>query len=539
MKNIVLILLFLFPSLNCIAQESSQTRPEEYTLVTYNVENLFDADGYAVFDDYKTTDRDGNDQYTKEDVLTKIQNTIQVLKEYNDGKGPDIAVLVELESDYTPTGEVTYADAGDFLGRFSYTTLDEMLGDDFDENIADLPSEWLLLKGMVDAGMWNYQVEVGYSEKDEKGLPITTQKTAVFSRFPILKEKTQIHPLVRARPILETWIDINGNELVVFANHWKSGASSWEMEQIRIQNAEVLRVRLDELIEESPAIDFVLAGDFNSDYNQKTRYEFEKTAINDVLCSTGDEKNQVVETMVIKEYEESTNESPEENLKCNKSRLVYNTWYEHPINKRGSDTYRGNWGTLMQILFSRGMHNGEGILYLDDTFDIGNFDFNTFSTSSEPKRWSSAFSGSGYSDHLPVSVKFLSRSKANEDQIIKTLAYWDDFGKNDDLEWQPIPVSYNIPTEFLTEAEFTAGDPTSNPEFFNEYFYLNATVTDNYDFVVNGKTFDVYAPAFRLSEVLSDVKGTDTEIKFYGRFSQFRGNWQFVVEDPSFIEIGE
>lgn len=495
MKNLLLLLVFLIPLSNCIAQEENQTKPEEYTLVTYNIENLFDADGYAVFDDYKTTDRDGNDQYTKEDVLTKIQNAIRVLKEYNDGKGPDIAVLVELESDFTPNGEVTYADAGDFLGRFSYTTLDKMLGDDFDETFADLPSEWLLLKGMVDAGMWNYQVEVGHSEKNEEGLPSSVQKTAIFSRFPILKEKTQVHPLVRARPILETWIEVDGNELVVFANHWKSGASSWEMEQVRIQNAEVLRARLDVLTEENPKVDFVLAGDFNSDYNQKERYEFEKTALDDVLGSS-DTKN---------------------------------LWYDYPVNERGSDTYRGYWGTLMQLIISKSLMDNEGLSYVRDSFDRGDFGFNTFSSSGEPKRWSSTFSGSGYSDHLPVSMRF--KISDGMEVPINSMA--------DETEWQPIPVSYSVPTEFLAEAEFGACDPTTNPDFFNEYFYLTGTVTDDYDFIVNGTTYDVYTPAFRLNEVLSEIKGTNTEINFYGRFSQFRGNWQFVVEDPSFIEIGD
>tara|TARA_R110000868_G_scaffold410693_5_gene699859 strand:+ start:37869 stop:39359 length:1491 start_codon:yes stop_codon:yes gene_type:complete len=496
MKKLVLLLVFLIPVISCTAQEKKANKTEEYTLVTYNVENLFDADGSAVFDDYKSTDTDGNDLYTKEDLLTKIQNIVQVLKEYNEGKGPDIAVLVELESDYTPNGKVSYADAGDFLGRYSYTTLVKMLGSEFDENIADLSSEWLLLKGMVDAGMWNYQVEVGYSGKDEKGLPITTQKTAVFSRFPILKEKTQIHPIQQARPILETWIDVVGNELVVFANHWKSGASSWEMEQIRIQNAEVLRARLDELIIDNPKVDFVLAGDFNSDYNQKVRYEFEKTAINDVLGSSD----------------------------------TQNLWYYYPITHRGSDTYRGYWGTLMQIIISKSMLDDSGFSYVNDSFDRGDFGFNTFSTSGEPKRWSSTFSGSGYSDHLPISMKFQLALGGSE------LPYPYDL---DDIEWKPIPVSYNIPTEFLTETEFTSTDPTTNQAFFNEYFYLTAMVTDDYDFVVNGRTYDAYTPSFRLNEILSGVKGTDKEIKFYGRFSQFRGNWQFVVEDPSFIEIAE
>ncbi len=496
MKYLFLILIFLISISSCTAQEKDQNKNLEYTLVTYNIENLFDADDYAVFDDYKSTDRDGNDQYTKEDVLTKIQNAIQVLKEYNQGKGPDILVLVELESDFTTNGEVTYADAGDFLGRFSFTTLEKMLGDDFDEIIADLPSEWLLLKGMIDAGMWNYQIEVGESAKDENGLPSSVQKTAVFSRFPILREKTKIHPLLRARPILETWIDVDGNELVVFANHWKSGASSWEMEQVRIQNAEVLRARLDELIIGDPIVDFVLAGDFNSDYNQKERYEFEKTALDDIL-GTSDTQN---------------------------------LWIDYPINERGSDTYRGYWGTLMQLIISNSLTDDSGLSYVNDSFERGDFGFNTFTSSGEPKRWSSTFTGSGYSDHLPVSMKF---RKSDGLEVATNLT------ANADEEWNPIPVTYSIPSDFLTATEFTQADPRTNPDFFNEYFYLSGSVTDNYDFVVDGRTYDVYAPSFRLNEILNEINGSDTQIKFYGRFSQFRGNWQFVVEDPSFIEILE
>lgn len=495
MKNLFLLLLFLVSLASCTTQEKEKATTNEYTLVTYNVENLFDADGYAVFDDYKTTDRDGSDLYTKEDVLTKIQNAVQVLKEYNEGKGPDIAVMVELESDFTPNGAVTYADAGDFLGRFAHTTLEKMLGVEFDDQVADLPSEWLLLKGMVDAGMWNYQVEVGHSEKNDQGLPSSVQKTAIFSRFPIKKEKTKIHPLVRARPILETWIDVDGNELAVFANHWKSGASSWEMEQVRFQNAEVLRARLDELTEENPAVDFVLAGDFNSDYNQKERYEFEKTALDDVLGSS-DNKN---------------------------------LWYDFPLDQRGSDTYRGYWGTLMQIMVSNSLMDDSGLSYVNNSFNRGSFEYNTHSSSGEPNRWSSNFTGSGYSDHLPISMKF------KKSEGLET----NGFSTSVTEEWKPIPVSYNIPTEFLTETEFMAGDPTTNPDFFNEYFYLTGTVTDKYDFTVNGTTYDVYTPSFRLNEVLSEIKGTDKKINFYGRFSQYRGNWQFVVEDPSFIVIQE
>lgn len=505
MKKLFPFSLLLVLTISCTAQ---QAEIEEYTLVTYNIENLFDVDDEAVFNDYKPTDRNGNPQYTKEDVLTKIRNAIQVLKQYNEGKGPDIIAMVELESDFTKSENSSYADAGDFLGRFAHTTLKEMLTTGFNEVIKDFPSEWLLLKGMVDAGMWNYQVEVGYSPVGDDGRPENVQKVATYSRFPILREKTQIYPLERARPILETWIDVEGHELVVFNNHWKSGASSWEMEQIRLGNAEVLRARLDQLINENPEIDFVLAGDFNSDYNQKARYDFEKTAVNDVLKSVGDEAA----------------------VASGSKGGVYNLWYDYPIDQRGSDTYRGYWGTLMQLMISGTMYDGKGLHYVDNSVSRGDFGFNVHSTSGEPKRWSSTFNGSGYSDHLPVSMRF---SVAKGDNNLVNAS------ENDDTLWKPIPVQYSKPTTFMTDTEFSNGDPTTKPEFFNEYFYLSATVTNRYDFVVNGTAFDVYTPSFRLNEVLSGIAGTQTQIKFFGRFSQFRGNWQFVVESKEFIEIVE
>jgi hypothetical protein len=278
------------------------------------------------------------------------------------------------------------------------------------------------------------------------------------------------------------------------------------MEKIRVQNAQVLRARLAELVEQNEFIDFVLAGDFNSDYNQKQRYGFSPSAINDVLKSGGNEVGFIKKN----------------------GKEVYNLWYEIPNDQRGSDTYRGYWGTLMQLIVSKGMYDKRGVSYVDNSFERGDFGFNTYSSSGEPKRWSSTFSGSGYSDHLPVSMRI--RISDGKDRVLYPPIV-------EHGEWQEIPVAYSIPSEFLTNTEFSEGDPTKNPDFYDEYFYLSATVNDKYDFVINGKTYDVYTPSFRLNEVLSDIKGTEKEIKFYGRFSQYRGSWQFIVESPEFLII--
>jgi hypothetical protein len=87
---------------------------------------------------------------------------------------------------------------------------------------------------------------------------------------------------------LETTILVNGNNFTLFNNHWKSGASSPEMELHRIQNAEVLRNRIDELVREDPKIDLLVGGDLNSHYNQSVVYkeEMKETGINDRLLSS-------------------------------------------------------------------------------------------------------------------------------------------------------------------------------------------------------------------------------------------------------------
>jgi endonuclease/exonuclease/phosphatase family metal-dependent hydrolase len=482
---------------------SAFAQSKTYTYVSYNVENLFDADGIAVFDDYKTTDRDGAPQYTKEDVLTKIQHAVQVLKEFNDGKGPDIVAFVELESDFTPGDEMS---ASAFLKKYQQTTLSKMLGEDFNDEIANLPSQLLLLKGMSDAGLWKYELAVGKSELNGRGEPNNVQKAVTYSRFPILNEKTKILPVQRARPILETWIEIEGEELVVFNNHWKSGAGSAKMEEIRLLNAEVLRRRLNELLSVNPAQDIIISGDFNSDYNQKYRYGFDKTAINDVLRSTGDEQK----------------------VANGNSKEVFNLWYELPVNKRGSDTYRGKWGTLMQIMISSGMYDNQGLQYIDNSFAVGDMGFNTYSASGEPKRWNSAYSGSGYSDHLPVYMQF----KVADKPVV-----YNNFSVNDDAAWKPIEIRYQVPTQFITETDFTKDDPRNNAAFFDKYVKATATVTKNYDFVMNGITYDVYTPSFRLGNILPMIAGSDQKVEFYGRFSKYKGNWQFIIESPEYIKV--
>lgn len=496
MKRLILLLLILVFSKISYSQKDST-----YTLVVYNVENLFDADGQAEFDDYKP------EVYTPSHVLTKVINLVDLMMEYNSGRGPDVLVLSEVESDQTQPESRNDYDTAAFLSEYSAFTLSHLLTNGFNEQIANLPSELLILKGFQDAGISDYELQVAYAPFDD-ARPTHTQKNVVFTRLPIQKERTKSLPLLDARPVLEVWLDVNGNDLVIFANHWKSRASDADVEQTRVQNAAVLRHRLDQVLAQNPMIDFILGGDFNSDYNQSHRYSYmQLTGINDILKSVGDESMVAYGT----------------------TNAVYNLWYEHPIEKRGSDVYRGYWGTLMQIMISPGMYDQSGVSYVDNSFDVLRIPGkNVYETSGAPIRWSAVENGYGFSDHLPISMQF---TASNRKEVGKKINLMNP-SINDDHLWSPISVVSNIPQEghYLNTVEIT--DSIRNMIYFDKMFLVSGKISSRGKILVNNEIYDIYSPVFDARQIFSE---TDKEVKFFGRLGQFRGNWQFVIDSENYV----
>lgn len=501
MRHVSFLLFFIF-AYTVSSPACHNTSNKEYTLVVYNVENLFDADGIAVFDDYKP------EVYTPAHVHTKIDNMVRLLSRFNNGCGPDVLVLSEVESDHSQSDGGNNYDVNAFLLKYSNTPLSEMLGDGFNDEIANLPSELLLLKGFYDHGITDYDVATAYDPL-RNGRPTHVQKNVILSRLPIDHNKTRSHTITDARPILEVWLEVQGYDLVVFANHWKSRASDADVEKVRVENAKVLKARLDELRSENPRVDFILGGDFNSDYNQSHRYPYmELTGVNDVMKSTGNE-------LAVARGEEDK---------------IFNLWYEHPIDKRGSDIFRGYWGTLMQIMISPGLYDYYGIQYVDNSFDVKRVPGkNIYAISETPVRWNSVGAGYGYSDHLPISMQFRVTTDNDMDRIINL----SNPSVTDDEHWSPIQVTVRMPVdgEYLTTSSMSGNLQT--PELFDQLFLVEGTLTEANKVKVNDQDFDLYAPGFNVNSVFRSHVNSD--ITFYGRLNIFRGNWQFVIESEEFI----
>ncbi len=194
---------------------------DSFDVVVYNVENLFDTDDVSLYDDYR------KGMYGTKELENKLNSICEVLKKIGGKKGPDIILFQEIEVDRTPDNQPS--------------------------------ATFELLRKLKFHGLGPYYHKLGYNLNGS-----TASWPAVhcltLSKFPI--SDSRLHAIERARPILETTIEIGRQKFTLFNNHWKSGASSPEMERYRIQNAQVLRNRIDQLIEENPKIDFLVGGGF-------------------------------------------------------------------------------------------------------------------------------------------------------------------------------------------------------------------------------------------------------------------------------------
>jgi hypothetical protein len=478
----------------------------EFTVVAYNVENLFDADGQAGFEEFRPP------RYTPAHVLTKLQNISRVVAQFENGRGPDVLILNELEVDQTPSQVPPDYEAT--LARYAAVKLEDMLGAKFDRRVADLPAEILLARAFRDRGLTGYRLVVGENQTAAGSGRKLEQKNAVFTRFPVKSARS--HPTVDARAILEVQLEIEGAILYVFANHWKSGASDPATEPTRIENARTLKARLDEILRADPQADIIIGGDLNSQYNQKQRYPAMKTTgINDVLGSQGNE-------LAIRGAQ----------------RALYNLWYELPAVERGSDTYRGEWGTLMHLIISRGLYDYRGVQYVDNSFAVAKFAGLNVDDKGLPVRWTSeGAGGGGFSDHFPVAAKFVTVAENRADRYLAL--------RNASVEQPGADPTRKIEfaaidlEKVAVRAEsLPSGAAIRSNAYKGKIFRVEGRVVAGSRLAVEfrGETYDVWSFDESLRNKLrAEYKAGDT-LRFYGELGQYRDRWQFVVQDPGWVK---
>ncbi len=211
----LLLLPFILLLLSC--SPSSVRRESRITIMSFNVQNLFDhrVDGgeYEEYDPQKSG-------WSEESYHLRLRRVAQVITQ-GSARSPDIVLFQEIE------------------------------------HIGVLEDLWRLY--LAREG-YTYYLATESSGSTEVG---------VLSR--VSPQEVSVHHIegfpFHTRPIMELHYIFGGETLVLFNNHWKSKIPSpQESEPVRIAMAEVLLRRIEELGSSHYAI--VAGGDFNESYKE-------------------------------------------------------------------------------------------------------------------------------------------------------------------------------------------------------------------------------------------------------------------------------
>ncbi len=268
MKNLFTLILVLFLYNHSCAQDSLYNKDNYLTIVSYNVENLFDTIDDPNKDDNEFlpgTKSDWNsDKYQK-----KIKNLAQVISSINKYELPELVGLVEIEN----------------------------------ENVV----QDLINSSFLSAG--NYGI-VHHESPDERGIDVALIYRK--DQFQVVEEQAinvfyDFEPKTTTRDILYVKGKLkNGEILYVFVNHWSSRRDGEETsEPKRLYTAALLREKVDVIIKKDKKAKIIIMGDFNDEPSNKS--------LNEVLMA--------------KNHQNPQNKGQLYNLMFDKHLLGYGTYY--------------------------------------------------------------------------------------------------------------------------------------------------------------------------------------------------------------------
>jgi len=213
----------------------------EFYIASWNVENLFDLDDDQNVDLDEEFTPTAPKRWTAERLERKLNNLATIIKKMNDGRGPDVLGLCEVENRKVVEMLVEKLAA---LGR-KYEIVHQ-----------DSPSD----RG-IDCALIYDANHLGLSD----------------SRFHFVDaEKT--------RDVVEAKLRHEGADLFVFVNHWPSRNND---EAQRIKAASVARTRIDEILSADTKADIVLVGDFNDEPDNLSIRDHLRAAASDADLPAG------------------------------------------------------------------------------------------------------------------------------------------------------------------------------------------------------------------------------------------------------------
>lgn len=362
-KQLPFLACLLLPGYLADASGGRGTDLPEIRVMSYNVENLWDAapdnternwQGFLKKQGRQSSSRlqydgfsFGKSNYPTPEVLArKVRNILKVIDHAGQ---PEIIAVQELESANNQS-EVLDIHHG---------------GKTFSEHLHERGYTYL---------------QIG--KQDPKN-PVSVT-TGIFSKLPFDNEPSveinfsQLSP--SARDVQVVSFDIGGDRLMIFNGHWKSKSGDGTLE--RVQTARAVKKRVAAERRKNQQLKVIVLGDLNS-----AHYEEPMVA----LGTTGYEGDMLGRS----------------------TSKLYNLWYELPESQRWEHSYNGERNTLSHILVSDSLYTRQGLHYVDQSFQVlghsgTGADF-LIGSDGRPFRWQieSYYSftrhiGEGYSDHLPL-----------------------------------------------------------------------------------------------------------------------------------------
>lgn len=238
---VLAVCLAFLPSLlsGCHAQngEGAPRRGpgKEYLFCFWNTENFFDDVRNG---ERRMPDKEFDTWFAENPAVfrQKLDNLTKVLAGLNDGRGPDILAVAEVETEHAA----------------------ELLRDALNAKIGNKAAPY---KAVL------YRNPHG-------GRDIAT---AIITRLPVEGNKTQLHG--KRLRILEGHVVVDGHDLVILATHWTSRVSD-KNGKGREHYAEQIYGRFHAMYKSNPQVDLLICGDFNDNPDDDSVVKF--------LRATGD-----------------------------------------------------------------------------------------------------------------------------------------------------------------------------------------------------------------------------------------------------------